>query len=156
MENHMVLVKSLHIFGACLFIGNIIVSALWKVMADRTKNTATIQYATNLVNLTDMVMTGLGATLIVVTGHMLAQEFGGVLSQQWILQGYILFAISGALWITVLVPIQIKQAKLLKNIEAAEEVPEQYFKLAKLWSLVGTVATIVPLPAIYIMVAKIS
>ena len=133
----MLLVKSLHILGACLFVGNIIVSAFWKVMADRTRNAATIQYATKLVNLTDMLLTGFGATLIVITGHLLAQAYGGVLSQRWILLGYTLFAISGVLWIAVLVPIQIKQAKLVKNLEETDPVPEQYYKMAKMWSLVG-------------------
>lgn len=150
----MLVLKTLHIFGASLFIGNIIVSAFWKVMADRTNSIATIQYAIKLLNQTDSFFTGLGATLLVVSGHMLAENFGGVLSQQWIIQSYILFGISGLLWIAVLVPIQIKQSKLIRNLQNTDSIPEQYLKLAKLWSIIGTIATIVPLPAIYIMVTK--
>lgn len=150
----MIFLKFIHIFGVCLFIGNIIVSALWKVMADRTRNTATIKYATKLINITDMIFTGLGATLLLVSGHILSKAFGGILSQQWIIQSYILFGISGALWITALVPIQIKQSKLVKKLEDKDTIPEKYYKLARVWSIVGTVATIVPIPAIYIMITK--
>ena len=108
----MLILKALHILGACIFIGNIIVSGFWKVLADRTKDVSVIQYATKLVNLTDMIFTGVGATLLIVSGHMLAENFGGILSQQWIIQSYVLFGVSGILWVACLVPIQIKQANL--------------------------------------------
>ena len=147
------ILKSLHVFGVCLFIGNIMVSALWKVMADRTGNLAVIRFATRLVNVTDVVFTGLGVTLLLVTGHLLAGYYGGVLSQAWILWSYVLFGISGAIWLFVLVPIQLKQARLLRT-SAQEIIPDEYRRLARIWSLAGTVATLVPLPAIYLMISK--
>ena len=36
--NTYLLLKSLHIFGVVIFLGNIIVTGWWKVMVDRTKN----------------------------------------------------------------------------------------------------------------------
>ena len=147
------ILKSLHVFGVCLFIGNIIVSAVWKVMADRTGNLAVIQFATRLVNVTDVIFTGVGVALLLVTGHLLAGYYGGVTSQEWILWSYVLFGISGVIWIFVLVPIQFKQARLLRSAAHAT-VPEQYYRLARLWSWAGTVATLVPLPAIYLMISK--
>jgi hypothetical protein len=42
--------KTLHIVGVSLFIGNIIVSALWKVMADRTGDLAVMRFGARLVN----------------------------------------------------------------------------------------------------------
>lgn len=145
--------KSLHIVGACLFIGNIIVSAFWKVLADRTRSFPVASFATRLVNVTDVVFTGLGVALLLVTGHLLAANYGGVLAQAWILWSYVLFGISGALWVLVLVPIQFKQARILR-VSRAETIPDEYYRLAKLWSLTGVIATLVPLPAIYLMVAK--
>ena len=148
-----VILKSLHIVGVCLFIGNIIVSALWKVMADRTRSFSVVHFATRLVNVTDVVFTGLGVTLLLVTGHLLARYYGGVLSQPWILWSYVLFGISGAIWLFVLVPIQLKQARLLRTSQQ-ETIPDEYYRLARLWSWAGTVATLVPLPAVYLMVSK--
>lgn len=147
------ILKSLHVFGVCLFIGNIIVSALWKVMADRTGSFPVVRFATRLVNLTDVLFTGLGVTLLLVTGHLLAGYYGGVLSQPWILWSYVLFSISGAIWLFVLVPIQLKQARLLRT-SSQEIIPDEYHRLARLWSLAGTVATLVPLPAIYLMISR--
>ena len=150
----MEMIKVLHILGVSIFIGNIIVSAFWKVMADRSKELSVIKYATKLVNLTDMFFTGIGATMLIISGHIMAKDFGGVLSQDWIFVSYALFGLSGFLWLIALVPIQIKQAKIVKNIQNDMPVPEEYYKLTKLWSIIGTVAIIVPLPAIFFMINK--
>ena len=148
-----VVLTSLHILGVSLFLGNIIVSALWKVLADRTGNYAVVRFATRLVNVTDTVFTGLGAALLLTTGHLLAQNHGGVLANDWILWSYGLFGVSGAIWIAVLLPIQFKQAKLLRE-STTETIPQAYYRLARVWSVAGAIATLFPLPAIYLMVAK--
>ena len=147
-------IKTLHIFGVSLFIGNIIISAFWKVMADRSRNLSVMQFGVQLVNLTDMLFTGLGSTLLIITGHMMAQKFGGVMNQEWIIASYILFGISGLLWIVALVPIQIKQSKLIKTLPSDAPIPKSYYKLGKIWSIIGTIAIIVSLPAIFFMVSK--
>lgn len=105
------------------------------------------------MNVTDAVFTGVGVTLLLVTGHSLAENYGGVLSQPWILWSYVLFGISGALWMLVLVPLQIKQARVLRTSETGA-IPNEYHRLAKLWSLTGTIPTLIPLPAIYLMVSR--
>jgi len=148
-----VALKSLHILGASLFLGNIIVSAFWKVLADRTGNYSVIRFATRLVNVTDTVFTGLGATLLLVTGHLLAGNYGGILSNDWILWSYVLFGVSGVIWIAVLVPIQFKQAHMLR-MSPTEEIPKEYHRLARIWSFAGTLATLFPLPAVYLMVSR--
>ena len=150
----MEMIKALHILGVSIFIGNIIVSAFWKVMADRSRNLSVMQFGVRLVNLTDMLFTGLGSALLIVTGHLMAQKFGGVMNQEWIVVSYILFGISGILWLTVLVPIQIKQSKLIKALPGDAPVPKKYYELGKRWSVIGTIAIIVPLPAIFFMVSK--
>ena len=148
-----VALKSLHILGASLFLGNIIVSAFWKVLADRTGNYFVIRFATRLVNVTDTVFTGLSATLLLVTGHLLAGNYGGILSNDWILWSYVLFGVSGVIWIAVLVPIQFKQAHMLR-MSPTEEIPKEYHRLARIWSFAGTLATLFPLPAVYLMVSR--
>ena len=150
----MEIIKSLHILGVSLFIGNIIVSGFWKAFADRIDNISLIKYSIKLVNLTDIIFTGFGSTLLLISGHIMAKDFGGIVSQDWIVYSYILFGASGLLWLSVLVPIQIKQSKLIKALPNSAIVPESYYKLSKIWSIVGIIATILPLPAIYFMVSK--
>ena len=68
MGNTYLLLKSLHILGAVIFLGNIIVTGWWKVMADRTRNPVIIAFAQRQVTLTDYIFTGGGVVLILATG----------------------------------------------------------------------------------------
>lgn len=145
-------VKTLHLLGVFLFIGNIIVSGLWKAMADRVDDLAVARFATRLVNLTDLVFTGLGAAILLVAGHAMAGRHGGIGANPWIWWSYAAFGLSGFLWIAVLVPIQIRQARLLRNTQRA--IPADYKRLARIWSIVGIVATLATLPPLYWMVAR--
>lgn len=148
------IIKAMHILGVILFIGNIIVSAFWKAFADRTRDVGIIRYATRLVNLTDIVFTAGGIALLLATGHMMAPAFGGVSSAEWIRWSYYLVTASGLIWLAILLPVQIAQARLLKPLAATDAVPERYWKLSMLWTVAGIPATILPLPAIYLMVVK--
>jgi uncharacterized membrane protein len=58
--------KILHILGVVLFLGNIIVTGVWKVMADRTGEPRTVAYAQQLVTLTDWIFTAGGVVLIII------------------------------------------------------------------------------------------
>jgi uncharacterized membrane protein len=55
--------------GAVIFLGNIIVTGWWKVMADRTSNPFVIALAQRQVTLTDFVFTAGGAALATGTGN---------------------------------------------------------------------------------------
>ena len=61
-------VKLIHVLGAILFLGNIIVSAVWKIQADRTNDPVVIAFACRLINITDLAFTTLGSALIVIGG----------------------------------------------------------------------------------------
>jgi len=58
----------LHVLGVVLFLGNLIVTAVWKVLADRTRQVDVIAYAQRLVAVTDIAFTAPGAILIAVSG----------------------------------------------------------------------------------------
>jgi uncharacterized membrane protein len=146
--------KAIHIFGVVLFIGNIMVSALWKSLADRTRDAGVIRYATRLVNLTDVLFTAGGIALLLATGHAMAPAYGGVAGAGWIRWSYALVAGSGLIWLLVLLPVQLAQARLLRTLAPQDAVPARYWTLAMLWTAAGIPATLLPLPAIYLMAAK--
>jgi uncharacterized membrane protein len=68
-------IKLVHIAGAVLLLGNIIVTAWWKVMADRTDNPSIIAFAQRQVTLTDFAFTAVGVILLVVAGDTLAYSY---------------------------------------------------------------------------------
>ena len=145
------LLKSLHLLGVVLFVGNIVVTAVWKVLADRTRNPAVIGYAQRLVTVTDIAFTATGAGLIAVSGAMMADRFGGV---GWLTLGVGLFIASGVIWVTTLIPIQVAQALLARRFAAEGAIPDRYWRLATLWYAVGTIAIALPLVNVYVMVVK--
>ena len=149
------LLKSLHFFGIIIFLGNIIITGWWKVMADKTRNPVIIAFAQRQVTLTDYLFTFGGAVLILVTGIANAKVHNiDYFSIQWIAWGYWLFAISGIIWVIILLPVQIKQASMAKTFVEGEEIPEEYWRLGKVWIVFGTLATLTPLANLYFMVFK--
>ena len=61
--------KVIHVFGVVLFLGNIIVAGVWKILADRTGDPRTIAYAQRLVTLTDWSFTAGGVVLILIGAY---------------------------------------------------------------------------------------
>jgi uncharacterized membrane protein len=145
--------KIIHVLCACLFLGNVVVSGVWAAMAERTRNHAIIQFSNRLVLITDLLFTATGAIGVVLTGHLMAGQYGGDTAHPWITWSYILFGVSGLIWMLVLVPIQFKQRLLLQR---TTQITREYLQLSRVWQISGAVATLLPLPILYLMVTKVA
>jgi uncharacterized membrane protein len=143
--------KIVHVLCACLFLGNVIVSGIWAAMAERTRNHAIIQFSNRMVLITDLLFTATGAIGVVFTGHLMAGRYGGDTAHPWITWSYALFGLSGLIWMLVLLPIQLKQRRLLQR---TTQITSEYLQLSKVWQISGAVATVLPLPILYLMVNK--
>ena len=111
-----------------------------------------IAFSNRLVLVTDLLFTLTGAILVVLTGSMMAHRYGGASSQGWIAWSYALFTLSGLIWALVLVPIQLRQRTLLKRHRA---ITAEYLRLSRIWQFSGAIATVVPLPSLYLMITKV-
>jgi uncharacterized membrane protein len=146
--------KVVHLFGVVIFLGNIIVTAVWKVMADRTADPRIIAYAQRLVTLTDWIFTAGGVLFILVGAYGMAAVAGLNLRANWLIWGQALFVISGLIWIFVLIPTQIAQAREARALTNGSAIPESYWRHSRRWAIWGIIATIVPLANLYFMVFK--
>ena len=155
MDHTYLLLKSLHILGIILLMGNIIVTAWWKFMADKTKDPSVIAFAQRQVTLTDFVFTAPGAFLAIMAGDSMAYTFmSSTWDIQWLTWGRCLFIASGIIWIVVLIPTQIKQARMARGFVISKTIPDEYWKLSKRWNIFGALAVLLPLMNIYWMVFK--
>ena len=122
------LFKSMHLLGVVLFLGNIIVTGWWKYMADRNGDPLVIAFAQRQVTLTDYVFTAGGAALVFVGGVAMS-VMAGLQTQFWVLLGAGLFTLSGIIWAVILIPVQIKQARMAKAFKRNEPIPRDDLKL---------------------------
>jgi uncharacterized membrane protein len=147
--------KVVHLFGVVIFLGNIIVTALWKVMADRTRDPRIIAYAQRLVTLTDWIFTAGGVLFIIIGGYGMAGIAGlDLRGTTWLIWGQALLIISGLIWIAILVPTQIAQARQARAFANGDPIPDSYWRHNRRWVFWGIIATIVPLANLYFMVFK--
>ncbi len=146
--------KFLHILSVVLFVGNIIVTGWWKTLAVLGKSPTVLKFAQRQVTLTDYVFTAVGASLVFITGVGMVHVGKLSFNIPWIWWGLFYFTLSGLLWLAVLIPIQMKQAAMAKNFAEGTEIPALYFKLEKVWIIVGVLATVLPIMTMYLMVLK--
>ena len=143
--------KIVHLFGVILFLGNIVVTGVWKVLADRTGEPRVIAYAQRLVTLTDWIFTAGGVALILgmaAVGHL------DLRGPTWLVWGQAMFVASGVIWIIILIPTQIPQARQARAFARGGAIPESYWQHGRRWLIWGTIATVIPLANIYFMVFK--
>lgn len=147
--------KALHIIGVVVLIGNVTVTAFWKVFADRTQDPRLIAHAQRMVTVTDWVFT-LGGIALVYGGGFAAAWVAGMdpFAPGWLLWGQVLFAISGVIWLGILVPAQIRQARLARDFAQGGPIPDAYRRDGRRWLVWGIVATLPLAAAIWVMVAK--
>ncbi len=151
--------KIMHLFGVIIFMGNIIVTAWWKAMADRTGDYRIVAFAQRQVIQTDKVFTLGGVVILAISAfgmvfHMNENILAEIYAERWLWWGYTLFVISGVIWGTVLIPIQIIQSRMARKFAVTGEIPERYWLYGKIWYSLGTLATVVPLANLYWMVIK--
>ena len=147
--------KLLHVVGVVVLVGNVTVTAFWKVFADRTGDPRLIAHAQHMVTVTDWVFT-LGGIVLIYGGGFGAALVAGLdpFEPGWLLWAQLLFAVSGVIWLGVLVPAQVRQARQARAFAVGGAIPEAYRRDGRRWLVWGIVATVPLVAAIWVMVAK--
>jgi uncharacterized membrane protein len=147
--------KVIHLFGVIVFLGNIIVTGVWKAMADRTGQPQIIAYSQRLVTLTDWIFTAGGVALILIGAYgMAAVAHLDLRGATWLIWGQAIFLASGLIWIAILIPTQIMQARQARAFANGGAIPNSYWRHGRRWMIWGTIATVIPLANLYFMVFK--
>ncbi|MBK8474900.1 MAG: DUF2269 domain-containing protein [Opitutaceae bacterium] len=149
-----VTLEFLHVLGACLFVGNNVVTPFWRFFAERTRDPRVIAYSQRLITLTDIVFTGGGIALLMLSGHIQLADRPELWGEGWFLWAYGAFVLSGVIWLAVLLPIQISQARMARGFADGGEIPSRYWRLSFIWSVAGSAASVLPLVSLYLMVVK--
>ena len=147
--------KSLHLLGVVLLLGNAVVTLVWKMAADRSRNPVLIAFGQRLVTLTDWWFTVGGVSLLMVGGYGAAWVAGlDLLGVAWLIWGQVLLVLSGAIWILVLVPAQIRQSHQAACFAVDGRIPPRFWLDARRWVGWGLLSIAPLVIAIWLMSLK--
>ena len=148
----------LHIAGAVVFLGNIVVTAAWMLMAERTRNIGVIHFSAKAVIRADLMFTLPGVLLILMNGFvMVLDRWGGwdaFHQLSWISVALALFTASGAVWVGILLPVQHRMATLSDPSDYPASPPPAFFSALRWWYFWGAVAIALPVGSLYLMIHK--
>ncbi|MFB9324917.1 DUF2269 family protein [Paenibacillus aurantiacus] len=146
---------TLHLIGVLLMVGNIITAAFWKVRADLTNNPSIIHQAVKNVMIADYAFTLPGLILIILSGAAMAGHSGiSLLGLNWLTMSLLLFAITGVIWLAILIPLQLRMIRFSADSVVAGVISVEYRRASRQWAIFGVAATLLPLVILYLMVMK--
>jgi len=149
-----ILLRWLHIVGACVLLGTGAGIAFFMLMAHRTKDARFIAQTATSVVVADWLFTASAVIVQPITGLLLAKAMGWPLSAGWVALSLALYVVTGALWLPV-VWMQMRLRSLAAAAaDAGEPLPEAYHHLFRLWFACGVPAFIAVLSILWLMVAR--
>ena len=144
-----------HYTGVILLVGNITVTAVWKVFANRTGDARIIAFGQRLVTGTDFGLTIPGIVLTMVGGYGVAGVMGYPLFEDlWLIASQALFVLAGLIWLGILVPIQVRQARIARGFEQGGAVSDEYRVLSRRWITWGLISTVPMVAVLWLMITK--
>lgn len=146
---------AIHIFAAVIFIGNIMTAAFWKIRADKSGNLESIAVTSRSLELADMAFTIPGVLGLLVTGIWMVGITGWQRFQEpWLAISLVLLIVTAVISTAGLVPLQKRMTRLARDQAAAGQADPDYRKASRTWSMMGGVATLLPVVILVLMVMK--
>ena len=148
------LLRWLHVIGACVLLGTGAGIAFFMAMAHRTGDPALIAGTARIVVIADLVFTATAAIAQPLTGWLLARQSGWDLTEGWIAASLALYVLTGVCWLPV-VRIQIALRDLAAEAARnATALPPRYHRLSRLWVALGLPAFAAVLAILWLMIAR--
>jgi uncharacterized membrane protein len=125
-------VKFLHILSVTLFFANTVIGTIWEVRSLQTKRPEIIEHTYKTVTWLDGVFTAPLILVAVLSGITLATILGGIWSSGWLSAAFLLFLLSGLVWVTADLPNQHRVNHLFKTLPTGtKSLPPELTRL--LW-----------------------
>ncbi len=140
-----------HIASTTLFFANAALGMLWEHRSLKSGSKELILHTYDTVAWLDARFSSPLIVLSVVSGLSLSFMMGDLWSIGWLAAGFILFLLSGALWVLSDIPTQYKLKKLMAALDPADPaLPQELIRLLKLRWLIG-LAGVIPLVVVFIL-----
>jgi uncharacterized membrane protein len=149
-----ILVKVAHVVGATVLLGTGAGIAFFMLMAHRTGQPVLIAHTARIVVVADTVFTATAVIAQPITGATLAHIAGYPLLSGWIGLSLVLYVVTGLCWLPVVwIQLQLRDiADAAARLEAP--LPPRYFRLFRLWFVLGFPAFAAVTGILWLMIAK--
>jgi uncharacterized membrane protein len=141
--------KTLHVVGAVLLLGNVTVTGFWALVLYRARGTVPFRPVARAILWADLLFTVVGGALLTATGIMMARAQGWpLLATPWIRKGIAALAGASLVWLVALLPDQWRMERLAAGEDA------ELRRLFLRWSVLGWSATALLFYGLWAMVGK--
>jgi uncharacterized membrane protein len=153
------IVKWLHILSSTVLFGTGIGSAYYMLFTSlaarrRQADPQAVAVVVHHVVKADLWFTTSTIIFQPLSGWYLAHLVGLPLTSTWIVASVALYLVAGACWLPV-VWLQLRMRAMAREAAAAgTDLPEQYWRYLRIWTLLGIPAFVALVAVFYLMVAK--
>jgi uncharacterized membrane protein len=148
-------IKALHIISSVLLVGTGFGSAFYLYFAHRTRSVPVIAAVTRLVVRADWWFTTPAGLFQPASGIWLAHRAGWAWTSPWIGASAILYVVAGACWLPVVwLQLELTEMAHVAHVGGLTELPDRYWRFAKLWERLGYPAFLAMVAVYLLMVLK--
>jgi uncharacterized membrane protein len=148
------LLQFLHVVGATVLLGTGAGIAFFMLRAHLTRDPRVIAGVARIVVTADFVFTATAVVVQPVTGYLLARFLGYPVFDGWIALSLVLYAVTGAFWIPVVV-MQIRMRDLAAAaVREGAALPRRYHRLFWTWFAFGFPAFAAVLAILWLMTSR--
>lgn len=147
--------RMLHIAAATIFFANAVVGMIWERRSLATGNQQIVLYTYQTVSLLDTLLSSPLIILSLIGGLSLSFRIGELMQIGWLSVGFLLFLLSGLVWVVTDIPTQYKVKRLLASIKPEDQtLPAELVRIMKLRWWIGMAGVLPLVAAFFLMVYK--
>lgn len=148
------IIKTLHIISATIMFGTGLGIAFFMLCSHFTESVQEKFFAVRHTVLADSLFTAPAVVLQPLTGFWLIAQGGYSWTDLWLVMTYVLYGIAGACWLPVVwIQIRLKNM-LMHSVQTGTALPASYYKLFRVWFILGWPAFIGLVIIFFLMVFK--
>ena len=141
--------RFVHILAASAFVFNAVIGMIWERQSLKTGSKEVILYTYHTVTLLDSLLSSPLIVLTLIGGISLSFGIGELMQIGWLYVSFLLFLLSGVVWVISDIPTQYKVKRLLSSMRAEDQtLPPELIRVMKQRSWIG-IAGVLPLIAVF-------
>ena len=143
--------RMLHIAAATIFFANALVGMIWERRSLATGNKEIVLYTYATVTLLDTLLSSPLIILSLIGGLSLSFRIGELMQIGWLSVSFLLFLLSGLVWVVTDIPTQYKVKRLIASIKPEDQtLPAELVRIMKLRWWIG-MAGVLPLVVVFLL-----